>query len=584
MGFNVPKDYVKIATKYAKDVVSEKILTSKLTIASCQRQLDDLKRQGDDDFPYIFNPQLTDRNGIKYKPADRFCSFVELHSHTKGKLAGQKFSFEPWQHFIFTTVFGWIHKDTGLRRFSESYLEVCRGNGKSPMGAVTGHYMLTADLDKGAEVYSGATTRAQALEVFGPSWIMARKNKQYRDKYNLRVWGEKADFGAITSTAENSKFIPLVGNPPDGASVSCYICDEYHEHPSDSQYSTMETGCIKREQPLIFVITTAGSNIGGPCYLHRTQVINVLNKAEGFENESLFGIIYTLDNEHDWTDLENWPRANPNWGISVVPDKAAQILKNALQKPSKQNITKTKHLNIWCNVASAYYDMESLKKCVDKSLKYEDFHTKDCINGNDLASKTDLTSSVDVFWDIIDGVKHYWAFTFPYMPEDALEGEDNRHYQGWATEGYLNIIPGASINTDYIESDIKDRSKQVNMVENTYDPWNAATMVAHMEDDGFTMVEIGQTVANMTEPTKELDSAIRDGRFHYDGNPVLTWCLSNVVCQADTNDNVKPKRAKGQDHMKIDCAIALIMAVGRAMVHKPKKKGNDGSLLNIQIN
>lgn len=575
------KNYTKIALQYCKDVVSEKIPTSKLTIAACQRQLDDLDRQGTDDFPYVFNPELIDSNGIKYFPADRVCRFAELMKHTKGEKKGQRFDLEPWQCFFFTTIFGWINTETGHRRFDEVYSEVPRKNGKSPMGAIIGIYMLTADLEPGAEVYSGASNRDQALEVFKPAWIMAKSNADLKKRFNLIIYGEKPDFGSIQKADDLSVFTPLVGDPGDGQNVHCYLCDEYHEHRTDNQYSTMKTGTVGRLQSLIAVITTAGVNIAGPCYLLRTQVVNVLKKVEGFENESLFGLIYTLDDDYDWTDINNWPRANPNWGVSVNAEKAEKILRDALQKPSTQNITRTKHLNQWMNVASAFFDMVALKKCA-KKLKYNDFQGKDCITGVDLASKTDLTAAVDVFWRDIEGVRHYWAFTFPYLPNKRIEEDGNTHYQGWKKTGDVIEIPGASINTDNIENDIKERSKQVNIIEIPHDPWNAATMVAHMEKDGYEMVELSQTVANLSAPTKELESAILDGRFHYDGNPVMTWCLANVVCEFDTNDNVKPKRAKNMDHMKIDCAIALIMAIARAMVHEPQEEGNDGSLLNLE--
>jgi phage terminase large subunit-like protein len=575
------KNYTKIAKQYCLDVISEKTPTSKLTIAACQRQIDDLERQGSPDFPYVFNAELTDSNGIKYYPAERICKFAELMKHTKGEKKGQRFVLEPWQCFFLTTVFGWINVNDNYRRFDEVYAEIPRKNGKSPIGAIIGLYMLTADLEAGAEIYSGASNRDQALEVFKPAWIMARSNNDLKKLYGLTIYGEKPTFGSIVKNDDLSTFQPLVGDPGDGQSVHCYLCDEYHEHRTDNQYSTMKTGTVGRRQSIIAVITTAGTNIAGPCYMLRTQVVNILNKVDGFENDSLFGLIYTLDPGHDWTDISNWPRANPNWGVSVNAEKAEKILRDALQKPSTQNITRTKHLNQWMNVASAFFDMVSLQKCADKKLKFENFKGESCITGVDLASKTDLTASVDVFFEDVGGKKHYYAFTHAYLPERALEGEDSRHYQGWANDGHLEVMPGASINTDIIENDIYDRSKTVDIMEIPHDPWNAATMVGHMEAKGFEMVEINQTVANMSEPTKELESAILDGRFHYDGNPVMTWCLANIVCEYDTNDNVKPKRAKNQNHMKIDCGIALIMAIGRAMVHKPKVQGNDGSLLNL---
>ena len=199
----------------------------------------------------------------------------------------------------------------------------------------------------------------------------------------------------------------------------------------------------------------------------------------------------------------------------------------------------------------------------------------------DIASKKDLTAKVKVFKRLINDELHYYAFADHYLPRDAVHGEDKSHYQGWEKEGWLTVTPGARTDVDQIELDLEDDGRRFSVMEVPYDPWNAGQMAGHMEDKNFIMVETQQTTKNLSEPTKELDALILDGKFHWDGNPVLEWCLANTVCEYDTNDNVKPKKQKGQEHLKIDGTIALVMGLGRAMAHKVKPAGNDGSLISI---
>lgn len=558
------RDYVQIAHQYALDIVSGKIPAAKITVRAAQRQLDDLERQGTEDFPYLYNPYLVDVHGKEYCPAERICAFAEQLQHVKGVWKGKNIFLEPWQIFFLATLFGWVHQSTGMRRFRECYSEIPRKNGKSVLGAIIGLYMFCADNEGGAEVYSGATTEAQAWEVFKPARLMAKQNEALCDFYSVEIHAKD-----LSTSTDYSSFRPLIGDPGDGASPHCAIIDEFHEHKTPNQYDTMTTGMGARSQPLLCIITTAGSNLAGPCHGKRVQVVKVLEKI--FENEEIFGLIYTIDKDDDWQDIENWKKANPNYGVSVFPDFLKGRLKTALQDPAKQNITRCKHLNEWMNVATAYFDMAALEKCVDKELILEDFSGENVWPGLDLASKEDLASKVKVFKRTIDGDDHYYAFSDFYLPQEAAKGEDKAHYAGWASEGWLTLTHGFRLDIDQVETDLKKDAKQFEVVEVPHDPWNVAQMAAHMEDANIEMVEVNQTVKELSEPTKELSAIIRDGKFHYDGNPILKWCLSNVVCQEDTNENVKPKKQIGQEHLKIDGAIALILGLKRAMVGEGKK-------------
>lgn len=245
--------HVEIGNRYARDVVAGKVPANKWVKLACQRHLDDLARQKSRDFDYRFDPAA----------AERACRFIELMPHTKGAWArrGERLVMSPWQVFLTISIFGWLQKVDGFRRFRRALLLVPRKNGKSAWAAAVGNYMLTADGEAGAEVYSGATTEKQAWEVFRPARLMAQKTPEFREHYGVQVNAK-----SIFMLANESRFEPLIGKPGDGASPHLAIVDEYHEHDTDDLLATMETGMGARDQPLVLVITTAGSDISGPCY------------------------------------------------------------------------------------------------------------------------------------------------------------------------------------------------------------------------------------------------------------------------------------------------------------------------------
>lgn len=572
------RDYEQIANQYALDVVTGKIPASELTRLTFQRHLSDLERsRSDTKYQYIFNPLLEDSKGREYRPGNRVCAFGEKLTHTKGIWKGRFLVLEPWQIASLVIIFGWINKETGLRRFSEIYAEIPRKNGKSVLGAIIGLYMFLVDGEGGPEVYSGATTQKQALEVFKPAWLMVKNDPELQAYYDIEIWGKKADNGSLTIDSGAGKFEPLIGNPGDGSSPHCYLCDEFHEHPDSRQYDAMDTGMGARLQPMTVIITTAGTNLAGPCYAKRDQVLKILEGIDGFENDSIFGIIYTIDKDDDWTDLDNWKKANPNYGISVFEHYLEKKLRTALQMASKQSITRCKHLNQWMNAGSQFFDLVELERCVDTSLNPGQFIGEDLFGGIDIASKRDLAGDVKLFRRKENGDWHYYAFCRGYLPEEAIKGDDKRHYQTWRDQGWLTVTPGARTDIQQIQDNIEKDSKITNYDKIGFDPHNAGQLAANLDKLKIKMVEVRQGVQSMSEPTKELDALIRDGKFHYDGNPILTWCMSNVCAKFDKKDNVFPY--KEQEAQKIDLAIALINALSLALVNEVKKDSNDGRLL-----
>lgn len=553
------KDFADIATQYARDVVEGKIIACKWHRLACKRHLDDLVKSEREDYPYTFNPDLIDINGKAFKPAQRICAFAERMPHIKGDWAASRslIKLEDNQIFILAVSFGWIVKATGKRRFRQIDLFVPRKNAKSTIAAIIGNYMFAADGEFGAEVYSGATSKDQAMEVFLPARLMAVATPSFRSYYG--VVPNKTNL-AIVDT--NSRFEPVIGKPGDGASPSCWIVDEYHEHTTNDLYETGATGMGARSQPILLVITTAGVNIGGPCYQHQQQLQKILEGIE--ENDRRFGIIFTIDADDDWTSEIALRKANPNYDVSISAEFLLAAQQDALADPRKQATFKTKHLNVWVASASPAFNLENLQKCSDPTLRIEDFKGESCYIGNDLASKVDIASAVFEFVRVIDGKKHYYVFSNNYLPESAVEKPENAHYKGWVIQGHINQTPGNMISLNQIEEDTVAIAETVKVEEIAFDSWGAREMMPNLQELGYTVIDVPMNTKYLSEPMKDIAALIDDGRFHHDGNPAFIWMMSNVEVKPDHNDNWFPRKQSSEK--KIDAAIALIVAHGRAML------------------
>ncbi|QHI57268.1 terminase large subunit [Enterobacter hormaechei] len=549
---------VNMANQYARDVLNGKILACKSIQLACQRHFNDLKISLDKDYPYRFDREL----------AERACRFVQLLPHSSGDLAGQKLKLEPWQAFAFSSIFGWVTKKTKKRRFREAYIRVARKNGKSFFAAGIGTYMFCADGENSAEVYCGATTMAQAKKVFTPARQMADRLPSLRSKFSISVWVDSL------TRPDGSLFAPIAGKPGDGDSPHCAIIDEYHEHDTDHMYEAMTLGMGARSQPLTLIITTAGTSLESPCYDKDKQVKEMLNGH--VPNDRLFGLVYELDEGDDWTDPTNFIKANPNLNVSISYDDLLAEMEVAKQVPRKVNAFKTKRLNIWVSGKAAFYNMTQWHAAADKSLSYEDFAGEDYYLGLDLAQRLDLNAGVGVFVREIEGKKHYYCIRPKFwVPEDTVRSTDPKiaktadRYVKFVEMGALEATDGAEADYREILDSIIDLQEidKVRVSEIPIDPSGATALSHELQDHGFEPISIRQDYTNMSPPMKELEAALAGGRFHHDGNPVLSWCISNVIGKnvPGSDDIVRP--TKGDKQSKIDGATALFMAIGRAMLN-----------------
>lgn len=374
---------------------------------------------------------------------------------------------------------------------------------------------------------------------------------------------------------DGSIFAPVIGDPGDGDSPSCAIIDEYHEHITDALYTTMTTGMGAREQPITLIITTAGYDITSPCYEKREQVVEILRKTRnGEENEGIFGIIYGLDDDDDWTQPEALIKANPNYGISVKEHflRAKQLL--AISNPSQTNKILTKHFNRWVSAKTVFYDLQKWMAAADKSLKLSDFADEECWLGIDLASKVDLNAVIPVFRRDIEGITHFYCVgPMFWVPEDTIYSVDpklkhtSERYQSFVGQGVLIPTEGAEVDYRLIFESILQLRQNVKIAQCPIDPYGATSLRHLLEEEGLEPVEIRQNFTHMSDPMREIEAALASGRFHHDGNPIMNWCIQNVVGRylPGSDDIVRPTKEGKQN--KIDGAVGLMMGIGRAMLN-----------------
>lgn len=541
------KNYCLTAARYEEDVLAGRILACEYVKQAVQRNRIDRERYKSSGL-YVFSES----------EGNRVCKFIELLTHTKGALAGQKIKLEPWQVWILTTIFGWRRRSDSGRRFRRVYIEVPRGNGKSSLSSGVALYCLLADREPGAEVYSFATTRDQAKIVFGDAKQMCVANKPLRDNFGLEVLANALYVPRTNSTFQAKS---AEGSTLDGLNTHFACIDELHAHKTRAVYDVVETSMGKRLNSLLWVITTAGFDTAGICYEIRAMVREVLNRT--VMDETQFGVIYTIDEGDDWTTEEALIKANPNWGVSVMPDVVLPLQKKAMTIASAANNFKTKHLDVWCSAGTAWMDMVAWGRC-GKMRDLDDMLGKPCVIGLDLGAKNDLTAKVLVFKEESDdGKPRFYVSTRLYLPESAIEKTTNSQMAGWAQSEAISVTGGAMTDFSRIEEEIREDLSRFEVQAIAYDPWQATQLAVNLSEDGAPMVEYRNTVQNLSEPMKWLEALVQDGRIEHDENPAMTWMMGNVVAKVDAKDNIYPRKERYEQ--KIDGPVALMYALAMCL-------------------
>lgn len=550
--------------QYAEDVLSGRIVACKWVKLACQRHLNDL--------------QTGAARGLHFDEAAaaKAIQFFPLFLvHSKGEWAGQPFQLQPWQAFIIGSIFGWLRAD-GQRRFRTVYEEVPRKNGKSTKAAGIGVKLFLADGEPGAEVYSAATKRDQAIIVHSEAVRMVKASGELSAvveifKNNLSIPDTASKYEPLGADADTS----------DGLNVHGAIIDEVHAHKTRALIDVLETATGARRQSLQFEITTAGADLQSICREHHDYTEQVLLGL--ILDDTWFGIIYTIDAGDDWRDPAVWAKANPNYGISVKPDDLVRKCQKAQEMPAAQNEFLRKHLNVWTQQVTRWIDLAVWDRNALRPVQEGELIGRTCYGGLDLSSVSDLTAWVMVFPDE-DDPDFLTLLARLWTPEAKLYDTHNRYrdqYQAWARDGWLQTTPGNAIDYSFIKAQILEDAAKFQLVDLNIDRlFQAHQLAMELAEEGLTVIGLGQGFLSMSTPSKEFERRLLAGKVRHGGHPVLRWMIDNTAVKQDPAGNLKPD--KGNSQGKIDGIVAAIMALDRAMRHQGLSTGVEQLFIDLR--
>lgn len=540
----------RVVMQYIYNVINGDVPACRLVRLAAERHMRDMETAAE--------------RGLRFdrKAAQHAIDFFGFLKHSKGEWAGQEFRLSPWQQFITWNIFGWKRVD-GRRRFRTVYIEVPRKNGKTTWLSGIGLYLLVADGESGAEIYSAATMRDQAKLSWGEAARMVSGSNALSQMVKLYRASS-----TLVLEQTHSKFVPLGADADtlDGLNVHGALIDELHAHKTRAVVDVLDTATVARRQPLIVEITTAGSDRNSVCWEHHEYTRQVLEGA--IVDDTWFGFISTVDEGDAWDDPASWQKANPNFGISVSIDDLAAKAGRAKKLPAAQNAFRRLHLNQWTQQSERWIDMslwdENAGTVDEKRLE-----GRVCYGGLDLSSVSDMTAWVmlfphDVNHEELDVLARFW------IPEAKLNDDSNRYldqYRVWVQQGYLQVTPGDAIDYAFVKRQILDDARRFRVMSINVDRlFQAYQLSLELVDEGLQIFGLGQGFLSMAAPTRELERRLLNKQIHHGGNPVLCWMADNVAVKQDAAGNMKPDKAGSQG--KIDGIVALIMALDRAMRHE----------------
>ena len=502
------------------------------------------------------------------KKADRAVTFIENLCHTKGKWAGTPFWLLPWQEQLIRDIFGIVKAD-GNRQFRTAFVEICKKVGKSELAAAVALYLLYADNEPSAEVYGAAADRQQASIVFDVAKQMVEMSPALMKRSKLMgatkriVNYSNAGYYQVLSAEVGGKH---------GFSVSGLVFDEIHTQPNRQLYDVLTKGSSDaRQNPLHFIITTAGNDRHSIAYELHTKAVDIL---EGRRvDPTFYPVVYGLKDDEDWEDEANWYKVNPSLGYTVDIERLRDAYREAKQNPADEVTFKWLRCNMWVSSTVAWIP-DAIYMRGNEAINAALLEGRDCYAGLDLSSTGDITALVLIF-PPRDKNEKYVLLPYFWIPEETIPRRVKANsvpYDIWEKQGYIMSTEGNVIHYDFIEKFIMDLSEKYHILEIAVDRWNATQMIQNLEGEGFTIVPFGQGFSSMSAPTKEFYRLLMEGRIIHGGNPVLRWMAGNVVIDTDPAGNIKVTKAKSKE--KIDGIVAAIMALDRCI----RQEGQSGSV------
>lgn len=549
-----------ILQPYIKEVLSGNGKHGWREIAAVKRYLKDLE-----DDRFYFDEVIVEK---RLKAA-------KLFRHTKDRFYGVPFTLQPFQIFCIANIFGWYYKNSKRRRFRKFYFDIARKNGKTEFADMIAILHWFFDYVPGSELYFAATKREQALIAFDTAKIMLKQLRLDSQFIASRV---RIMSNSVTIPHLNSfmKAVSSDSKTLDGLNPSCSVVDELHAHPNGNVLKVIETGMGARENPLICMTTTAGFNRNSFCKKYRDVCDSILRGDK--EDETLFPMIFSMDEEDDWEDSNNWFKCNPMIGVSVDKKWLEDQYKAAKNEGAESVVEfKTKNLNIWTSSSISFIPDDIFMQNSADPTPTDEMRAWGAV---DLSSTKDLTVYLLLFED---------GSILPYFfaPEKKIydrEKTDKVDYLQWYHDGYIEMIPGDAIDKRIIKEKIKEICNQYNVVANVFDPWRAEQMAMELQEEGYSMIKMPNNYSQMTEPIDQVEFNFISGNYKHGGHPILRWNNENVMLKRGSNGGHMFDRAETKtEGAKIDGMVALAMAEGarKHQIEDNTYKGSGPIFLNI---
>ena len=516
--------------------------------------------------------------GIYYdeKGVERVIQIFRLLKHTSGEYYGKRFQLLPWQIFVLSWIFGWKYKDSGYRVTRKAYVEVAKKNGKSELAGAIGLYGAFFDGEMGAECYSAANKYDQATICWNAGKVMATQFMQESKKFAsiCKVYDSITTRGLKNVQGESS-FKPIAADSKtlDGVRPHFAIIDEYHEAKDDSILRNLASGMVNRTQPLLFIITTAGFNINGPCHQYRKVVNDIVSGKK--EDKSTFGLIFTANKDDDWNDERTWQKANPSIGTTPSWDGLRTEYTKALNEGQSAEINfKTKNLNIWVRQSKTWIT-DKIWMQGNKTESEERLIGSECYAAVDLSTKWDLTCFGLLFPPTPDRESFIFKAKY-YCPQEGAQfraKKDGVPYLDWAKDKHLYLTEGNVTDFAAVQLDIQEAMQNYSVQKVYYDPWQSTQFASELFADGVPMEQFRQTVVNYNEPIREMEALISKGQIWHGGDPVLRWMAGNITLKTNHTGLVMFDKDKSQE--KIDGMVVLAMCYAAYMDSKKGQRPFD---------
>lgn len=488
--------------------------------------------------------------------------FIENYTrHSKGKLGGKRFILELWQKALVAATFGIVHKIDGTRKYQEVMLVVARKNGKSTLASAIGLYLQIADGEPGAEVYACATKKDQAKIIWTEAKRMVNKSPSLKKRMKTRVSDIVSDFN-------DSSFAPLGRDSDslDGLNVHGALLDEIHAWQDQNLYDVIVDGTSSREEPLIFITTTAGTireKVFDLKYDEAVMTINGYEDENGFKNERFLPIIYELNDKKDWTDEDAWYQANPGLGTIKSIDQLRNKVNKAIANSLLVKNLLCKDFNIRETTSEAWLSFEDINNT--NLIPLEKLQqARYGIGGADLSATTDLTSACILFV-LPDDEKIYFKHMY-WLPEDVFEQrvkEDRVPYDLWLEKDYIRVTPGNKVHYKHIIDWFLEVQNELDIyIYNIgYDNWSATYFVEELKNTFGESVPypVIQGKKTLSTPMKNLGADLASKKIVYDNNPITKWCITNTAVDIDKNNNIQPKKTSNP-RRRIDGLASMLDA------------------------